>query len=155
LERTLRIDGRKTGRERMAAVPDAACRCLEAYLPRRQNHLEALGAVKETSLFVDRHGGRLMGGAISRAIHTLARRSGIEHLTLHQFRHTCASDLLENGVHLPEVQAVLGHQTITTTVRYLHIADPQRHAAVQLHPINEILRACGQTEALITRGGQA
>jgi site-specific recombinase XerD len=62
--------------------------------------------------------------AVSRGVQAVARRCGLEHVTLHQFRHTCASDLLEGGVHLPAVQQWLGHQTITTTVRYLHIADP-------------------------------
>jgi hypothetical protein len=28
---------------------------------------------------------------------------------------------------------------IATTVRYVHIADPQRHAAIELHPINALL----------------
>jgi integrase len=64
---------------------------------------------------------------------------GIGHLTLHQFRHTCASDLLEEGIRLPEVQRQLGHQAISTTVRYLHVADPQRREAVERHPINTIL----------------
>jgi integrase/recombinase XerD len=70
---------------------------------------------------------------------TLARRCGAERVTLHQFRHSCASDLLESGVHLPQIQQMLGHQTIQTTVRYLHVADPQRHEAVKLHPINRML----------------
>lgn len=60
-------------------------------------------------------------------------------ITLHQFRHSCASDLLAEGVRLPEIQAMLGHQTIATTMRYLHVADPQLHEAVRRHPINEIL----------------
>ena len=51
-------------------------------------------------------------------------------VSLHQFRHSCASDLLEAGVHLAEVQRILGHQGIATTVRYTHIADPQRRAAM-------------------------
>jgi hypothetical protein len=28
---------------------------------------------------------------------------------------------------------------IPTTVRYVHIADPQRRAAIELHPINDLL----------------
>jgi site-specific recombinase XerD len=58
---------------------------------------------------------------------------------VHQFRHSCASDLLEAGVSLAEVQRILGHQVISTTVRYTHIADPQRSAAIALHPINDWL----------------
>jgi len=42
-------------------------------------------------------------------------------------------------VSLPEVQRILGHRVISTTVRYTHIADPQRAAALALHPINDWL----------------
>lgn len=138
-EGLLLVDGRKTGHERKVPVPDIAVQCLESYLPHRQNHLEKLG-VREESLFVNQDGGRLKGSSISRAVHAIARRGKIPRITLHQFRHTCASDLLEGGVRLPEVQRILGHETITTTMRYLHIADPQRHEAVSRHPINDILK---------------
>ena len=138
-EGILRIDGRKTGRERRVPVPELAYRCLEAYLPARHNHLERVGRVEQRALFVSRDGERLGPSAISNRIHGLARHSGIPLCSLHQFRHSCASDLLEAGVRLPEVQQILGHQGIATTVRYVHIADPQRKAAMALHPINEWL----------------
>lgn len=154
---TLRIDGRKTGQERQVAVPELTFRCVETYLSFRQNHLESLGqgTTSEPALLVDAHGGRLSMYAISSGIKRLGRRAGLEKLTLHQFRHSCASDLLEKGVHLPEVQRLLGHQCIATTVRYLHIADPQRHQAVSLHPINQILAAVPLGEAIsVSLGGQ-
>lgn len=136
-EGILQIDGRKTGRQRNVPVPEIAYRCLEAYLPARHNYLEQVGGVGQKALLVSRSGERLTGAAISVGVHALARRSGIALHGLHQFRHTCASDLLEAGVRLPEVQQILGHQGIATTVRYLHIADPQRRAAMALHPIND------------------
>ena len=67
----------------------------------------------------------------------MARRAGVSIRSLHQFRHTCASDLLEAGVHLAQVQRILGHSVIATTVRYVHIADPQRREAMRLHPLND------------------
>ena len=72
-------------------------------------------------------------------MHGLSRRAGVPICSLHQFRHTCASDLLEAGVHLAQVQRVLGHAVIATTVRYVHIADPQRREAMQVHPLNDWL----------------
>jgi site-specific recombinase XerD len=139
-ERVLRIDGRKTGRQRMVAVPELACRCLENYLPQRANQLVKAGRFEpQLALLVNQSGGRLSSQAISVGVQRIARRAGIGHLTLHQFRHTCASDLLEEGIRLPEVQRQLGHQAIATTVRYLHIADPQRREAVERHPLNSIL----------------
>jgi site-specific recombinase XerD len=136
---TLRIDGRKSGTERCVALPPMVVQCLEAYLPRRHNVLERNAALGERALLITRSGTRLNAQTISNAIHRIARRAGVSIHSLHQFRHTCASDLLEAGVHLAQVQRVLGHSLIATTVRYVHIADPQRREAMQMHPLNEWL----------------
>jgi len=139
-ERVLRIDGRKTGRQRAVMLPEVTCRCLESYLPHRANQLVRAGCIEpQAALLVSQRGTRLSCDALSSGMKRIARRVGLGRVTLQQFRHTCASDLLEEGVSLPEVQRQLGHQTIRTTARYLHIADPQRRAAVDLHPINGIL----------------
>jgi integrase/recombinase XerD len=66
-------------------------------------------------------------------------QAGVSIRTVHQFRHTCASDLVEVGVHLAQVQRILGHAGIATTARYTHIADPQRRAAMRMHPLNDWL----------------
>lgn len=135
----LHFDGRKTGRERRVAVPALTYQCLEAYLPQRQNQLEACGMVEEPALFVNKHGGRVKETALSHGIKRLVEQAGHGWVTMHKFRHSCASDLLEEGTGLCEVQRLLGHQSISSTVRYLHVADPQLQAAVQVHPINDIL----------------
>jgi site-specific recombinase XerD len=93
----------------------------------------------EAALFVTRNGVRLTGQMISNGIHAISRKAGVSIHSLHQFRHTCASDLLEAGVNLAEVQRILGHSGISTTVRYVHIADPQRREAISRHPLNDWL----------------
>ena len=144
---TLRIDGRKSGQERCVPLPEMVLRCLEAYFPRRHNQLEHFGQLGEQALLVSRGGSRLTGEHISNAVHAMSRRAGVPICSLHQFRHTCASDLLEAGVHVAQVQRILGHAGIATTVRYVHIADPQRRAAMQAHPLNDWLAALAQREA--------
>jgi site-specific recombinase XerD len=144
-EGTLRIDGRKTGQERCVPLPEMVLRCLETYLPLRHNQLEQIGQLGEVALLVSRNGRRLRGGAISNGIHDLAQVAQVPLNSLHQFRHSCASDLLEAGVHLAEVQRILGHAVIATTVRYVHIADPQRRAAIARHPLNDWLQPQGAT----------
>jgi site-specific recombinase XerD len=133
---SLRIDGRKTQRERQVPVPELVYRCLETYLPLRHNKLEQIGRLDEPALFLSRSGQRLSEASISLAVHGLAQRAGVQLHSVHQFRHTCASDLIAAGVRLPEVQQILGHAGIGTTMRYLHVADPQRRAAIAQHPIN-------------------
>lgn len=139
----LRIDGRKTGRERIVPVPDLTRRCLEAYLPLRHNELERHGALTERSLLVGQGARPLTSQAISNGMRRLAANAGIAYVSVHQFRHSCASDLLEAGVALPDVQRILGHQGISTTVRYTHIADPMRAEAMRRHPINDWLTPGG------------
>lgn len=46
------------------------------------------------------------------------RAAGVE-ATAHQLRHTAASDMLRSGAHLRDVQAALGHASLSTTQRYL------------------------------------
>lgn len=138
-EGTLRIDGQKTGQERIVPVPRIVYHCIETYLPNRQNHLMKLGRLAEPALFLSRQGTRFKAELVSHLVRSLARRAGVKLHSVHQFRHSCASDLLASGASLPEVQRILGHSTVATTVRYLHIADPQRHDAMKLHPLNDWL----------------
>lgn len=138
-EGILKIDGRKTGRERLVPVSRSVWECMEVYLPRRHNVLLKQDRLHETALFVNKNGGRLIGTRVGILIHALAKKAQVPLVTLHQFRHSCASDLMEGGVKLPQIQMILGHAFIASTMRYTHIADPERHRAIQKHPINDLL----------------
>jgi site-specific recombinase XerD len=142
-EGLLTIDGRKTGQERRLALPELSRRCLESYLVQRHNRLEQVHRLHEPALLVTKNGTRLKKTALSQAIHRLTAQAGLGRITLHQFRHTCASDMLESGLPVVHVQSYLGHQAIGSTVRYLQIADRQRHEAVQRHPINDMILRAG------------
>jgi len=53
----------------------------------------------------------------------LAREAcGLQHVRLHDLRHTAASAMVNEGVDLGTVGAVLGHKTAQTTKRYAHHA---------------------------------
>jgi site-specific recombinase XerD len=135
----LKIDGRKTGQERAVPVGEGVWRCIEGYLPHRHNRLESKGRLEETALLVNSRGERLTGVGLATLLDRLSSSAGLERVTPHQFRHSCASDLLEAGVTIPEVQRFLGHAAIASTVRYTAVADPERAKAMSRHPLNRFL----------------
>lgn len=51
-----------------------------------------------------------------------------KNVTVHSFRHTCATHLLQKGMPLRHVQELLGHEKLDTTIRYLslNVKDLQR-----------------------------
>ena len=51
-------------------------------------------------------------------------KSGIrKRITCHTFRHSFATELAKAGVHLTQIQRLMGHSDIATTEVYLHIAE--------------------------------
>lgn len=77
-------------------------------------------------VFQNKTGGRR--GYTSQPIRKALKRAGITGCSIHTFRHTHASRLIQNGMSVYEVKEVLGHSDIKTTMRYAHLEKRQVHS---------------------------
>jgi integrase len=59
-------------------------------------------------------------GYRSKLMTTLCKKAGVARFTYHEMRHNSASILADRGVPITVIQAILGHESIVTTNRYLH-----------------------------------
>ena len=55
----------------------------------------------------------------------MLRQAQVRDARVHDARHTAATLLIEQGVHIRVVQEVLGHIRVTTTERSTHVATLQ------------------------------
>ncbi len=76
------------------------------------------------------HLGRQMSRAGPAYIYQLAKQKAAIRKAggIHTLRHCYATGLLEAGVELPVIQRRLGHGSIRSTMRYLHLADEKTSA---------------------------
>lgn len=63
------------------------------------------------------------------ALEKACERAKVKRFTAHHLRHTFACEVLRAGAELRQVQAWMGHASITTTERYLHFVRPTQPPA--------------------------
>lgn len=71
-------------------------------------------------------------GSVKTAFNGALKRAGIENFRFHDLRHTFASQLIMRGGTLKDVQEILGHKTMTMTLRYAHLSQEHKKKAVCL-----------------------
>ena len=84
-----------------------------------QNYLESRSD-SNPALFVSLASphGRLQIGGIERRLRELGRRLDLPRVHPHKFRRTFATAAIDKGMPIEQVQQLLGHQKIDTTMRY-------------------------------------
>ncbi len=107
----------KGRKERIVPVGSKAAESLKAYLAKRA------GLSGENALFVNSRGKRLTARSVGRLIKEYTKRSGIfRRISPHTLRHSFATHLLDAGADIREIQEMLGHASLSTTQRYIHLS---------------------------------
>ena len=86
--------------------------------------------VDTNALFVGQRGGAVNERTVQRAVARLSKAAELEGVTPHILRHTFAKSLIENGVTLEKVAALLGHSDLNTTRIYVTPSERELEAAV-------------------------
>ncbi len=75
--------------------------------------------------------GLLMATPIDREIKRICKRAGIEYFTMHAFRATFATRLIEQGINPRTIQELLGHADFSITMNlYGHVLDDTKKEAM-------------------------
>jgi len=98
-----------------------------------------------TPLLVDTRGRRLAAHQISYLVERLYVRAGIRAripagAMVHALRHSFATDALQAGADVVELQALLGHASLDTTRRYLDASAEGLRDVIKGHPSQIALR---------------
>lgn len=119
----------KGNRERLAPVGEEALDWLQSYLATAREDL--LKGQRSDAVFVTSRGASMTRQAFWYLIKRHAKKIGITvPLSPHTLRHSFATHLLNHGADLRVVQMLLGHNDLSTTQIYTHVA---KERLKQLH----------------------
>lgn len=125
----------KGDKERLVPIGSTAIKYISIYIESIRNHLTINNEFADI-LFLNRRGKKLTRVMVYIIIKDLSEKIGLKKsISPHTFRHSFATHLIEGGADLRAVQAMLGHESITTTEIYTHLdREYLRSAILQFHP---------------------
>lgn len=124
------VRGIKNRRDRVMPIPTPLQDKFAAWI---------VGRAANEWVFAGARGGQWKVRALDRAFRTHLVHCGLadKGITPHSLRHTFATILVRNGVHLVDVQMLLGHVDIKSTMIYVHTDATRLRAAVDKHILNQ------------------
>jgi integrase/recombinase XerD len=119
-ESIIKVTG-KGNKERFVPISNQA----QLYINNYINDIRGFKKIKknfEDTLFLNERGSNLSRVMIFIILKKLSSLAKIDKkIGPHTLRHSFATHLIENGADLITIQNMLGHESITTTERYLHV----------------------------------
>jgi len=125
----------KGNKERLVPVYPSAFTALYRYVDEVRVHTAPVRGF-ETHIFLNQRGKAISRVWVFRRLQALALKAGItKPMGPHTLRHTFATHLIQHGADIRVIQALLGHESITTTEIYTHLEQQHlRDAVLQFHP---------------------
>lgn len=127
----------KGGKERLVPLSETLLNQVKSYIREVRAHL-----VKgdTSSILINDRGHRPSRVDVWRWLAAWSVRAGFdEPIGPHQFRHGCATALLENGADLRTIQVLLGHSSLQTTQIYASVTSRKLKEEVEKnHPLSGV-----------------
>lgn len=114
--RRLLIRQGKGRRDRIVYLSDTACAAI-------QHYLAGWARLPTAPLFTHPNGQPISYEWLWACIGKLGAAAGVSGVTPHRLRHTLATHLLNVGMDITQIQKLLGHQHLDTTLIYARVAD--------------------------------
>jgi site-specific recombinase XerD len=109
---------RGKSKRRLVPMGKRAALTLERYLLDFRPHVAPPG---ETAVWLTQHGQPMKTQNLSHQLRHYGDRLGIEGVTPHALRRACATHLLENGANILDIQKLLGHEDLNSTLIYAKV----------------------------------
>ena len=106
----------KGQRDRLVYLSDSACQAIQLYLQGSQRQ-------QNDFVWLQKNGRPLSTDLLRENVAQVGIAVGIDHLFPHRLRHTCATRLLNAGMNIVQIQKLLGHENLTTTMIYARVQD--------------------------------
>jgi site-specific recombinase XerD len=106
----------KGQRDRLVFLSDSACQAIQLYLQGNQRQ-------QNDFVWLQKTGRPLSTDRLREYVAQIGVAVGIDHLFPHRLRHTCATRLLNAGMGIVQIQKLLGHENLTTTMIYARVQD--------------------------------
>lgn len=137
-ERWVKVLG-KGSKERLIPLTDSLYQALDLYLKNARPQLTD-EASSHSALLINDRGHRPSRIDIWRWLASWSAKAGFDQpIHPHQFRHGCATALLEGGADLRSIQTLLGHASIQTTQVYTAVTTNTAMKAIEdHHPLSKI-----------------
>jgi len=106
----------------------------ERHVPLTPQLRDALKKIQQPcgSIFCDGNGKVWSYFKLKTALKKFCKKAGLRVIGWHKLRHTFASQLVAAGVSLKATQELLGHSSISMTLRYAHLAPSALRSAVEV-----------------------
>lgn len=138
-DNTMRVTG-KGNKERTIYLNDACVSAIKSYLKVRP---KVTSYADKNALFISRHKRRISPKTVQHIVKTFLEKSGLANqgLSTHKLRHTAATLMYQHGkVDVLLIKEILGHENLSTTEIYTHIASDQLKNAVDANPLSKVER---------------